>query len=184
MVGMMAWSLFTTFLSNIQVAGNPLRVRPHESIKESFSPATDLMLATSFAVTLMVAWYSPFALVWSVLPSDALVRQAASTFVASTLVIMVPVIILSFTIPTLKIHKGMAKSRERVVLLKAHQLEKLKKKKGKLSLNRYLMIQRHLIQDYKDIQNNSTWLLNLRQLLQVIGSILLPIATFIISART
>lgn len=183
MVGMMAWTLFTAFLLNIQVAGNPLGVRPYESIKESFSPVTDLMLATSFAVTLMVAWYSPFALVWSVLPSDALIRQAASTFVASILVIMVPVIILSFAIPTLKIHKGMAKSRERLALLKAHQLEELKKKRGRLNLNRYLMIQRHLIQDYKDIQSNSTWLLNVRQLLQVIGSILLPIVTFIISVR-
>ena len=43
-----------------------------------------------------------------------------------------------------------------------------------------LLIEKHLIDDYKDIQNKSAWGLNGAQTLQMIGSILLPVISILV----
>lgn len=181
-IGMVTWTVFVTFLVSIQASGNAIGIRPFESIKEYLAPITTLVLKTSFTVTFLTAWVSPLLLVWSVLPVDPMVREAIRMLVGSTVAIMTPVIVLSFLIPILKIHKGMAESRRRVLVLKKYQLDKLKRKPGS-DVDRYLKIQAHLIQDYKDIQNKPVWLLNLPQMLELMGTVLLPIITFLISIR-
>lgn len=183
-IGMLAWTLFVTFSSSIQAAGNAIRIRPFESIKEHFAPTTALVFKTSFTLTFLISWLSPFMLIWSVLPPDPLVRQGALMFLESVLAIMIPVIVLSFLLPILKIHKGMFESRERVLLLKKYQLEDIKKDKVRKSdPNKYLRIREHLIQDYKDVQRSPIWLLNVPQMVELMGTVLLPIITFLISIR-
>ena len=180
-IGMVTWTLFVTFLISIQASGNTIRMRPFESIKEYFAPPTTLILKTSFTLTFLTAWLSPLFLIWSVLPADPMLRQGALVRVESILVIMIPVIILSFLMPMLKIHNGMTESRKRVLVLKKYQLDDLKRK-HKSYTDRHFKIQAHLIQDYKDIQSKPVWLLNLPQMLELTGAVLLPIATFLISA--
>ncbi len=105
-------------------------------------------------------------------------------FVESVLVVMIPVIVFSFLVPFLKIHKGMSESRERLLRLKRYHLEDLKKEKiRKSDPEKYLRIEEHLIQDYKDIQRSPVWLLNVPQMLELSGTVLLPIVTFLVSVR-
>jgi len=179
-IGMVSWTLFLTFMISIQASGNAMKIRPFESTKKYFDPTTDLILKIAFTLTFLTTWFSPLILTWSVFPADPMVRQNALMFVESILVVMIPVIILSFLIPILKTHKGMSESRERVLILKKHQLEDIKKFRD-TNPDRYLKIQAHLVQDYKDIQSKPVWLLNLPQMLELMGTVLLPIVTFLIS---
>lgn len=181
-VGMLTWTLFVTFLSSLQASGNVLKMRPFESIKEYLAPNTILVLRTSFTVTFFVAWLSPFIFFMSFLPPDPLIRQNARLLVVCVLVILIPVIVLSFLLPILEIHKCMAETRKRMLLLKKYQLEDIKKLR-ETSLDMYLKIQEHLIRDYKDIQASPVWVLNVYQMLELMGTILLPIITFLISVR-
>jgi len=182
-IGMATWTLFMIFLLNTKTSGNPIRVRPFESIKECFVSMTSLTLKTSFTLTFITAWISPAVLVWSVTPVvDPKIRAASVIFVSSVVAVMIPVIILSFVVPVLKVDEGMSKTRERLLLLKKHQLEKLKKEKiRKSDPNTYIRIEEHLIQDYKDVQNNPVGVLNVPQILELSVTILLPIITFFIS---
>lgn len=179
-VGMATFTLFVAFLTSIQASGNTVRIRSFESIKESFTPATTLVLKTSFTATFLIAWLSPFMLIWSVLPLDPLVRQSARIFVESMLLIMVPIIIVSLLVPILKIHRGMVDSRERILLLKKHQLDDIEKFR-ETDTDKYFLVRQHLIQDYKDAQSNPVWVLNIPQMLEVVSTVLLPIVTFLIS---
>lgn len=181
-IGMLTWTLFTTFLCTIHVAGNPIKTRPFEPIKESFGEVSTLIMRTSLTVTFAVAWASPFDLLAGILPRDPIVRQNWIIIVESMLFVMIPVIILSFVIPLLEVHKGMTRTRKRLLRLKLSQLEEIKKH-WKSGRNEYLMVQRHMISDYKDIQRNSVWLFDFRQVLQIAGSILLPIVTFWLSVQ-
>lgn len=178
----MAWTLFVTFLTTIQASGNAIKIRPFESIKGYFAPTTTLILKTSFTLTFLTAWFSPLLLIWSVLPADPILRQGVRVFVQSFVGIMIPVIALSFLIPFLAIHKGMTESRNRVIMLKKYQLDDLKRRR-KSYPDGYFKIQAHLIQDYKDVQSKPVWLLNLPQMLELMGTVLLPVVTFLISAR-
>lgn len=180
LVGMLTWTLFVTFLLIIQASGNAIGIRPFESIKGYFEQATTLTLKTSFTVTFLVAWMSPFLLVWSVLPPDPLYRQAAAAFVGSLLILMIPIIILSFFLPILKIHKGMEESRKKALVIKRYQLEDIEKFRES-NLDKYFMIRKHLIDDYKDIQRNPEWVLNITQTVEIAGTVFLPIITFLIS---
>jgi len=180
-IGMTSWTLFLAFMISIQASGNAMKIRPFESTKEYFAPPTDLILKTSFTLTFLTTWLSPLFLIYSVFPLDPMVRQGALTLVESILVIMIPVIVLSFLMPIAKTHKGMYESRERVLILKKHQLEDIKKFRDS-NPEKYLKIQAHLVQDYKDIQSKPVWLLNLPQMLELMGTVLLPIVTFLISA--
>lgn len=179
-IGMVTWTLFVAFLTTIQASGNAIGVRPFESIREHMAPIITLVLKTSFTLTFLTAWLSPLLLIWSVLPVDPFIRESTRIFTGSIVAIMIPVIILSFLIPIVKIHKGMAESRERVLILKRHQLDDLKRNRESYP-DRYFEIQAHLIQDYKDIQIKPVWLLNIPQILELMGTVLLPIVTFLIS---
>lgn len=179
-VGMLAWTLFITFMCSNQVSGNPIKVRPFELIKERFSAVSTLILRTSLTVTFVVAYASPFFLLWSILPPDPVSRQGALYFTEAVLIAMMPVIVLSLLIPNFAVNKGLARTRDRLLLLKGYQLEDIKKMRESKP-HKYAKIQRHLILDYKDIQMNSVWLFDLRQVLQIVGSVLLPIVTFWLS---
>jgi hypothetical protein len=181
-VGMVAWTLFTTFLCTIQAAGNPIKLRPFESIPDKYASISALVFRSTFAITFMVVWVSPFVLLWSILPPDPLVRQWVTIFVEAVLLVMIPVIILSFFIPIVKTHKGMAESRGRLLVIKSHQLEEIKKIRES-DPSKYLRIQKHLIQDYKDVQENPVWLITFQQGFQIVGSIILPIVSFLISIQ-
>lgn len=149
-------------------------------MRELFHPITSLVLKTSFALTTIVAWANPYILVWGVLPRDPLARQSAANFVEVALGILIPVIILSLVIPFLTIHKGMDESRHRALLIKQHKLEELRKN-PLTDFDRNLKIQTHLIEDYRLILENSEWALSATQVLEVFGTILLPIITFLLS---
>ena len=179
-VGMLIWMLFITFLVILQASGNAVRIRPYESIKEFFAPATTLTLQNSFTATFLVAWLSPFVLVWSVLPPDPQVRQATVNFIQCMLLVAVPMIILSIILPMLKIHKGMEESRERALIIKLRQLERIDKMEES-DPKKYFEFRKCLIEDYKDIQRNPKWVLNTAQTVEILGTILLPMITFLLS---
>jgi hypothetical protein len=179
-VGMVAWTLFTSWLITIQVSGNPIGMRPFEPIKEHFDSIMALMLRISFTVAFFVAWLSPLFLFWSVVPTDSLFHQSVVTFLLFILIVTTPIIILSIVFPVLKTHKGLCESRKRASVIKLHQLEDLKRK-DKTNLRKYLTIQKHLIDDYRNIISNPEWVLSASQLVQIFSSIFLPILTFIVS---
>ena len=179
LVGMLAWSLFIVFMISLQISAQTMNVRPFESIRDVFYPVTNLILKTSFALTASVAWASPYILVWGLVPRATSVQSAINT-VEGILAVLIPVIVLSLIIPFLTIHTGMDRSRQRGLLIKQHRLETLRKnpKKDKLE---HLRIQSHLIADYRFIVENSEWALSSTQLLEVLGTILLPILAFLAS---
>jgi hypothetical protein len=179
-IGFLTWTLFTSFLCIIQVSGNPLKVRPYEQVKKRFAPVFSLVVRTTLTVAFIVAWVSPFSLVWSILPSDPISRQQSIYYLESILIVTIPIIVLSFVLPLTKTHKALSETCDRLLLLKSHQLEEIKKLRES-EPDKYLKIERHLILDYKDIQKNPTWFLDLQQALQLIGSVLLPIVTFWLS---
>ena len=62
------------------------------------------------------------------------------------------------------------------------QLEKMKKEKQQtMDSDKYLNIREHLIKDYKDVRANPVWVLNIRQFFELSGTVLFPIATFLLS---
>ncbi len=180
LTGMLAWSFFIVFLVVIQTGYNTLKIRPYESLKEYFQPITSLVLKTSFSVALVFGWFSPYMLVFSILPAESVERQASQYFVIAALVIMIPVLIMSIAFPILAIHKGMNNSRDRALRLKQISLEKL----AENPLNNFdknLRIQNHLIDDYCHIVQQPEWALDSTQVMEVLGTIFLPILTFILS---
>jgi len=181
-VGMLAWTLFIIFMCSIQISGNPIKIRPFEVIKERFSAVSTLILRTSLTVTFVVAWASPFFLLWTILPPDPVSRQGSLYFTEAVLVVMMPVIVLSLLIPNFAVNKGLGRTRDRLLHLKGYQLEDIKKMRESKP-DEYAKIRRHLIQDYKDVQMNSVWLFDFRQVLQIVGSVLLPVVTFWLSVQ-
>lgn len=179
-IGMTTWTLFTVFMVTIQASGNPLRIRPFEHLKERFGGLTNLTLKTTLSITVLVGWFSPYMLVWTVFPRDPLIRQGVITFVESMLFIMIPIIVISFLVPILKIHRGMDESRERALLIKLNQLEQLKKKPLD-NIDKHFKIQNHLTRDYTAIAGNSEWVLNNTQIIEIFVSVFLPILTFLLS---
>jgi hypothetical protein len=180
MMGMMAWSLFTCFLIVIQASGNPIRIRPFEEPQERFRPFTSLALRLSLSVTVIAAWFSPYSLVWSLAARSKLAAQSVTNFAEAVLVVTIPVIIISFVVPIVKIHSGISKSRDRALSIKSQQLEDLEKQPiADLNLNAKL--QRRVSEDYVRIQSQSEWPLSLSQSLQVFATTLFPIVTFLLS---
>jgi len=175
--GMIACSLFTVFLIIIQVCVRTIRIRPYEGIKEYFQPITGLILKISFLMAINVAWFSPYMLVWTSSSSEA--RQSATSFLIGFLFVMIPIIILSLIIPLFKMHKGQNGSRERAIYIKNQQLDQLKMNPIK-DLSENLSVENHLIMDYKYIQQKSEWVLNIPQLLEIIGALFLPILVFLL----
>ena len=180
LTGMLTWTLFITFSTILQIAGNTLGIRPFEPIKEYFQPIITLTLKISFALMSIFCWFTPYWLFWSALPTEPMYREPAANLLAIALATLVPIIILSFTIPILKMHKGIDRSRERALMIKRNSLDKLKAKPLP-NLNQQLMIQSHLIEDYRSIQGNSEWILNTPQLLEILGTVFLPILIFLLS---
>lgn len=178
-IGMLAWALFVTFLVIIQASGNAIGIRPYESLKEYFEPATTLILKTFFTLTFLLAWLSPFVVVLSMFHPDPFHRQATVAFVGTLLILMIPVIILYLLLPIFKIHKGMEESRKRALIVKRYELEEIEKIR-KSDLDMYFRIRKHLIDDYKDIQRNPEWVFNSTQIVELVGTVLLPIITFLI----
>jgi hypothetical protein len=178
-VGMMAWTLFITFLIVIQTSGNPIRIRSYESLKELFQPLTTLMLKTTLSIALIAAWFSPYMLAWSVASSQA-VREGVYLFLEAVLIVSITTIVFSLVVPLIKIHKGMDESRDRALLLKSQQLEDLRKKPPE-NFNYRMRVQNHLMEDYTRIRMESEWALNSGQFLQIFGTVLFPIATFLLS---
>jgi hypothetical protein len=180
LIGITAWSLFVVFLIVMQTSSQTIEIRSFEPIRERLRPITDLVLRTSFAVALLVAWACAFTLVLGMLPPAPLIREITVNSVACMLVTMIPIIGLSLFIPFMTIHKGMVGSRERALIIKRFKLEKLE---GNLSadLDTRLKIQSHLISDYRLILENPEWPLGSSQILQVFGTFLLPIITFFVS---
>jgi hypothetical protein len=179
-VGGLSWTLFIVYMIIIQVSGNTLAVRPFESTKEYFDPVTTLALKTSFTVTALAGWFSPYMLLLSALPPDPIVRESLTNFLRSLLIIMIPIIVISLIVPVLKIHRGMDGTRDRALFLKLSQLEKLKQL-PLTDLDKHLEVQQHLIEDYKSISEAAEWPLNIGQTAQVIFTIALPIITYLIS---
>ena len=169
--GMLAWSLFLVFNIALQISAQPVEFRPYEPLKALFAPVTKLVLKTSSALALVVAWFSPYALFIGIIPP------------APALAILIPVIILSLLLPFFGIHKGMNRSRARALCLKQIKLEELKKKPLK-SFDKNLKVQTHLMDDYESILENSEWALTASQILEAFGTILLPIITFFLSRLT
>jgi hypothetical protein len=179
-VGMLAWTLFVVFLTIIQICGTAISIRPFEALKDFFQPITSLALRLSFAITVIVSWFSPYMLVWTYFPSDPIQRQGATNFIIAVLFATIPIIILSLAIPIVKMHKGLNESRDKALYLKNLQLKQLQNHPIK-NKNKHLQIENHLIEDYKNIQQKSEWALSSTQLIAVIGNIMLPIITFILS---
>jgi len=180
MVGVLTWTLLVVFLIIIQVSGNTIRFRPFESIREYFKPIMTLALKNSFTTAALVSWFCPYMLVWTAFPHDPAVRESAINFIRSSVVIMTPIIVLSLLLPILKIHRGMDITRDRALLLKLLQLEKLKK--HPLSdFDRHLKIQQHLTEDYRAISKNSEWPIDMGQTAQVIISTFLPAMTLFVT---
>ena len=100
-------------------------------------------------------------------------------FVGTIVVIMTPIIILSLLLPILKVHKGLEESKKRALKIKMFQLEDLKK--NRKNTPNYFEIQKHLIEDYEKIERNSEWSINPAQSIEILGTILLPTATFFLS---
>ena len=176
-IGLSTWTLFTTLLCAIQASGNPLKVRPFELMKERFNPLSELILKMTITVTFVVAWASPFIMLWSILPPDPLSRQYAVYFTEVMLTILIPIIVASFVIPSFAVHKGLIRSRDRLLFIKDFELDAIKKIRES-EPDKYIKIQQHLISDYKDIQSNSPWLFNFSQVLQLAVSVVLPIVSF------
>jgi hypothetical protein len=179
-IGMVAWTLLTSWLVVIQIAGNPIGGRPFEPIKENYDSVTTLMMKISFTVAFFAAWLSPLFLYWTVVPTDPAIHQSIVALLLSVLFAMTPTIIVSIVFPIVKIHKGMDESRKRASMVKLHQLEDIKSMR-EADLKRYFLVQRHLIEDYKNIVSNPEWVLNASQIAQIVGSIFLPIITFIVT---
>lgn len=179
-IGFVTWTLFTSFLCTIQVSGNPLKAHPFEQVKKRFSPFFSLVMRTTFTVAFIVAWVSPVSLAWSILPPDPISRQHSIYYLESVLIVTIPIIAVSFILPLSKTHKALSETCDRLLLLNSHQLEEIKKLRES-EPDKYVKIERRLILDYKDIQKNPTWFFDLRQALQLIISILLPIVTFWLS---
>ena len=179
-IGMMTWTLLTVWLVVIQVAGNPIGARPFELIKENYDSVTTLMLRISFTVAFYGAWLSPLFLFWTVVPSDPVIHQGIVTLLLSILLILTPTIILSFVFPIIKIHKGLDESRRRGAMVKLHQLEDIKSIR-ETDTKKYFLIQKHLVDDYKNIVSNPEWVLSASQMVQIFASILLPVITFLAS---
>lgn len=180
LVGMLAWTLFVVFLVIIQVSSSTIGVHSYESIKEYFEPATSLTLKVSLTLMVLVGWFSPYMLLWSMLPPEESPRLAAVNFLLLILVVMLPIIVISFSVPVLKIHKGLLRSRDRALLIKRDKLEALRRSPP-ADLERYLQIQTHLMQDYKDISQSPEWVLNLGQVVQIVAAIVLPVVTYLLS---
>lgn len=179
-VGMVAWSIFVAFLISMTTGGNFIRIRAFESVKEYFEPTTTLVLKNSFVLTFLVAWASPLFMFTMIYSQDPVFRQATINWIGAMVIIMMPIIILSFLLPTLRIHGGMEGSRKRALSLKKAQLEDIKKLRES-DLEKYMKIQKHLISDYKSIQKNPEWVFSASQIIQIVGTIMLPIVTFLLS---
>jgi hypothetical protein len=177
LVGMFAWSLFVVFAVILQTSSQTIEIRSFESIRELFRPITDLVLKTSFAVALLVTWACAFTIAIGMIPPAPIVREVTATSVEFMLAFMIPVIALSLFIPFFAIHKGMVRTRERALFIKRYKLEKLKESNLK-DLDKRLKIQTHLINDYTLILENPEWMLGSSQLLQVFGTLFLPIIVF------
>jgi hypothetical protein len=180
LVGLLVWTLFITFLCTILVSGNPLMARPFERLRDRFRPVSTVISRTTLTAAFVVAWLSPFSLLWSVLPEGA--EQSVVFFVEAILIITVPMLIISYFLPFMAVHKGLSETRERLLFIKKCELEEIKKFR-KSEQARYLRIERHLILDYKDAQNNPVWLFDVRQSLQLFGSVFLPLITFWLSIQ-
>jgi hypothetical protein len=180
-IGLLTWTLFLSFLCILQISGNPLRARPFEQIKKRFAPIFSLTLKVTLTVAIVVAWVSPFLFSYS-LGGDTVGRQYPIYFLESVLSVTTPIIVLSFLFPAMRIHKALSETCDRLLLLKDHQLEDIKKLRESQP-DEYMKIERHLILDYKDIQKNQVWFFDLEQALQLIGSVLLPLITFWLSIQ-
>lgn len=180
LVGLCSWSLFIVFMISLQVSAQTIEMRPFEKLKELFHPVTNLVLKTSFALAVVVAWSSPCILLWGVLPRSDVVRQSAINLVEALLVIFIPMIVVSLVIPFLSIHLGMERSRQRALFIKAYRLEQLSRNRLK-DLHTHLRVQAHLMEDYRLIVENGEWPLSGTQLVEVFGTVLLPIITFLLS---
>jgi hypothetical protein len=180
LVGMSAWSLFIVFFITLHLAAQTFSFRPFERLKELFQPTTRLVLSVSFALSMIVTWSIPYFLLWGIFSITSTERQALMNFVEGSLIITIPMIILSFLIPYLKIHQGIKDSMKRALLIKTFRIEQLKKNPLK-NVDKHLNIQNHLMDDYKLIVENSEWTINGSQLLEIIGTILLPLLSLLLS---
>lgn len=176
LIGMLVWSLFVTFLITLQISSQTISIRAFEPVRQFFQPTTRLVLWVSFALSAIVAW-STFSLVWGVLPSDPTVRQSTISFMEVALAVLIPIVILSLVIPFVSIHRGMQSSCQRALCIKQHKLEELRENPDP-NFDRNLSIQTHLIEDYQLILANPYWPLTSSQIIEGIGTILLPIITF------
>lgn len=173
------WSLFVTFLITLQNSAQTISIRPFEPVRQFFQPTTRLVLWVSFALSAIVAW-STFSVVWSVLPSDPIVRQSTISFLEVEIAVLIPIIILSLVIPFLSIHRGMQSSCQRALCIKQHKLEELEEN-PLADFDRNLNIQTRLIEDYQLILANPHWSLTSSQIVEVVGTILLPMITFLVN---
>ena len=179
-IGILAWSLMIVFLISLQVSSQTVEIRSFESIRDVFHPNTSLVLRTSFALTAIVAWASPYILVWGIIPLDSIARTSAINFLEAALAVLIPIIVLSFAVPFFTIHKGMERSKLRALRIKRYKLDMLQKKPLP-DISQNLHLQNHLVADYRLIAENAEWSLNATELLEVFGTILLPIITFLLS---
>jgi hypothetical protein len=180
LAGVLAWSLFMAWIINVQASGNTVGFRPFESVREYFARSLALTFKILFSLVILVSWVSPFVLVWSVLPTETFIRQGVANFVESFVILMIAAIVISVTFPIVKVQKGLENSRLRALMQKRLQLEDIMSFKKSKPV-RYLRIQKHLIEDYKDIRDNPRNVLSTAQVFQISISIFLPIASFFLS---
>jgi len=179
LIGMLVWSLFVTFLITLQNSAQTISIRPFEPVRQFFQPTTRLVLWVSFALSAIVAW-STYSLVWSVLPSNPIVRQSTISFMEVALLVLIPIVILSLVVPFVSIHRGMQSSCQRALCIKQHKLEELEENPLP-DFDRNLRIQTRLIEDYQLILANPQWSLTSFQIVEGIGTILLPMITFLVN---
>jgi hypothetical protein len=178
--GVVAWTFFMSWIVNIQASGNTVGFRPFESARDYFVHSLALTFKISFSLVILVSWVSPFVLVWSVLPAESIIRQGVVVFVGAFVISMIAAIIISFSFPIARVQKGLDCSRSRALILKKHQLDELERSHDP-NMTGYFSLQKHLIDDYKDIRNNPKSVLSGTEVFQILVSILLPIISFLLS---
>lgn len=180
MMGMFAWTFFLILMTSAAIAAVAvLDFRPEAGLRRLFSPLTDMILRNTTAYAMIIALIVPVLFLWAVVgPASA--SDFNRSFARVVLLASSAIILLSFLIPTWFLHVSMRKSKERKLMLLEAAISKSEQSSD------YLLspLHRYLERSIRLTGRLQAWPVHLGTLVNVIGVLILPFLTFILSGGT